>query len=294
MAGLLNHPKMPLLAGGLTLLLLGGGMYLTLDDEAGQPLAAQSVQQAPSGRPTGTAGAARPRPIPAPAVSAMAPRGAPLPVSSPSAASALADAPSTLTAAPPGADRPPVAMTSPTLQAQATPAPVVPAPFPEPVAKPAPSIPTRKQAEVRHTSHRVTGPSPLAAQRRAAPTPSVRKETSPNAATRHEVLPSEPTPKAKAASEQAEPSQDKTRDYTEIKVTAPNPNLAPARGRSEVGTPAGPVLVMTAGGKAWVRVSPTRTIVVKPGEEVPDMGKVLSVNPTDIVTDKGKLNLPKE
>jgi hypothetical protein len=89
-------------------------------------------------------------------------------------------------------------------------------------------------------------------------------------------------------------------DYTEIKGMGSSQTLvaavqasatAPAPSRVVTDDGFKPAIVATAGGKAWVKISPARTIAVKSGDSVPGLGKVESVTDSAVVTEKGKFSV---
>jgi len=88
-------------------------------------------------------------------------------------------------------------------------------------------------------------------------------------------------------------------DFSEIKANASNQFLTyapPTKDAALKEGPYTPTLVDAAPGglAAWVKVSPKRTIAVKKGDDVPGYGKVESITPTGVVTEKGTINLIKE
>jgi hypothetical protein len=86
-------------------------------------------------------------------------------------------------------------------------------------------------------------------------------------------------------------------EYTEIKGTATpqtlaTPSSAPATTvRKQVDDSFRPTVVALAGGQAWVKISPERTVAVKSGDSVPGLGTVTSVTGNSVETDKGKFSL---
>lgn len=317
MAGLFNHPKMPLVAGGLTVILLGGGIYLSLQDDhsdaGAQPVVAQATQAKP----------AVSTPVPT-LVSSPANEQAEPPVQTATPASATTATPvaSPVVAITPSGVAPVQAAQEPVKPAEVKPAaPASPVPVKAAPAAAAPSHETpdfilqiRQQqmaaaAKVRGaqaaTTPAVQAPAPIA---KVAPHVAAVAKPKPHVVARAVVKPSPvvedaapravaktseaPVAKKEVLPQETEPKANKNNDYTEIKVTAPNQNLSSAKAAASYSGK--PSLVTTSGGKAWVRVSPTRTVVVKAGEEIPEMGKVISVTESEMVTEKGKLTLNKE
>ena len=90
----------------------------------------------------------------------------------------------------------------------------------------------------------------------------------------------------------------KDSDFSEIKAATTNQFLtyAPASKDAQPKEGYTPGLVEAAPGGlvAWVRVSPTRTVAVKKGDTIPGYGKVDSISPDSVVTDKGTISKLKE
>lgn len=325
MSGIFNHPKMPLIAGGMTLALLGGGMYLSVQEEQ-TPVTVARVQ-APLASP------ARKAPIQAAVTPAPKAQDLPLPDAA-SGAPASANISQTDAAAPaaPSAALPKPSEASPTpgsalmasnVQGSGSVNNVAVANTPTSrVAPPqaiTPSVPVAIAAEAKLESavsptiapintvaprklpvkpkpiKRVAAPKLPAVVEAPAVTAEIRKEP-----VHAEVLRQQALTLAALQSKATQNTQrnaavpeNKTSDYTEIHAATSTPNLtAPTKQGAEAVS--GPSLLTTSGGKAWIRVSATRTVVVKVGDEVPGMGKVLTVTSADVVTEKGKLLIAKE
>lgn len=104
-----------------------------------------------------------------------------------------------------------------------------------------------------------------------------------------------PVKEAAPATPKGDQSQS---EYTEIKGAAtPQTFAAPVAAqaaptvRKQVDDSFRPTVVAVAGGQAWVKISPERTVAVKSGDKVPGLGTVTSVTGNSVETDKGKFSL---
>lgn len=319
MSGIFNHPKMPLIAGGLTLALLGGGMYLSVQEEqtpvtvasAQAPLTSQNrkvanqaailppkAQELPlaDGKPAAPASAVIP-PADAPAL----PQPSEAALQTPVAVRMTSDAKG-------GGDVISVAVVN-TPSARVVPpsvaAPIAPVTsFVEtkleravnpPLAALTPIVPRKSPVKPRPIKRVVTQKIPTVVETPAIPA-EIRKEPVHAEVLRQQALTlaaQQPAKSTQSTQRNAAVPENKTSDYTEIHASTSTPNLtAPTKQGTEVAS--GPSLLTTSGGKAWIRVSATRTVVVKVGDDVPGMGKVLTVTSADVVTEKGKLLIAKE
>jgi len=141
-----------------------------------------------------------------------------------------------------------------------------------------------------------TSGSPLS----TSPSKGVIPQITPAAIVKPQVPLQKPTISSSAANTQTLASklifvapQDKTSEYTEMHAETSSPNLARA-GEAKARDLPSVALVAVAGDKAWVRINPTQTVVVHAGESLPNLGKVLSVSESEILTEKGKLTLKQE
>ena len=90
-------------------------------------------------------------------------------------------------------------------------------------------------------------------------------------------------------------------EYTEIKAPESNQYLsyAPTRkAAQQEPTPAAnsfaPRVLKAGANEAWVQVSPSQTVMVRPGEDIPGLGKVTTINAKELLTDKSRLAVPQE
>lgn len=292
MAGLLNHPKLPLLSGGLSLVLLAGGMYLTLQEEEGaQQLNKDTAQVEKKPAPTAVKVVfelpVKPATTDSVEIAAQAELRPTEELKKQQLEKKIEGGTTILAEAKIEKEELPTKLE--TIQ------PVMPRKE-ETLPKTSPktsfklnnNVVVVERAKILKSEARVTpatedspAKTALASDHTSKEEASTSKEKSREAAMRWV----ERTPVVMST------ESNKTDDYTEIHVTKPSPNLAvkpDARGSI------GPTLVTTSGGKAWVRISAQKTIVVKAGEDLADLGKVISIGPYDLVAEKGKLMLNKE
>ncbi|MBC8737268.1 hypothetical protein F6X40_10655 [Paraburkholderia sp. UCT31] len=205
-----------------------------------------------------------------------------------------------------------VAKAAQPVTAAVTPVVVKPAPKevqPQPVVAKAAAQPAQPRVQDPPLTHEVLKPYPVKhvsawdsmAPHRAVTAPAVAPPSdaaASNVDTRVQPAQTKRTVSASKATATATPDEG---EYTEIKAPASNQYLSyspPRKSAAEeaVSGSSGftPHVLKAASNAAWVQVSPSQTVMVRPGEDVPGLGKVTSINAKELVTDKSRLAVPQE
>lgn len=371
MTGILNHPKMPVVAGSLALALLAGGVYSSM--EQSNPVAA-SVKKVDAAAKAAFASSVK---APAPALPQAAASAPQVQLVSPNSAlpSAAASEPRHVVQAveQPRAEAPapqhalsstedvphehvtnvvqalsanpvqpaekliiqPIMPTTATAVTTATPAPaseltpvtVKPMPVARVTVPDAPATttvpvqavtpvqpvtavqssvanPVAAAENVHAVAHPVdvATPEPHAAHvTKVAPAAPLKKKKKHHVVQQDDESDDTPVPDKPITVKRENIKADGGSEYTEIKGTATSEILAQPRAaapavqaapaKSDAADSYRPNVVLASGGRAWVKISPERTIVVKAGDNVPGLGKVNAVTGSAIETDKGKFSV---
>lgn len=109
------------------------------------------------------------------------------------------------------------------------------------------------------------------------------------------------TPSPSASSVQAEKPKSSDFSYTQPITSSPtpasapnqNPGISSLESAKTVTVPKAqvfnPVVLEAIGDKAWVKISPTSTVIVEKGQELPNYGRLKSISSTELTFEKGSI-----